>query len=255
MWRSLTRQLRKIHLDSVGRIVEIWRYPVSSVGGERLASASLTAAGVTGDRLYGLIDFATGLPVAPEKDVRWRKALLLSSKWVTGDFPIIVFPNKEWYPLNDRSLNAVLSDYFGFATAVASYDRIESSSTFPLTKHRHHHFPIHLLTTASLNHLATLGQIESINSRRFRPTVLIEPSKGNGFLEKDWIGRSLRLGEVDVTAQDEAKRCGMTFIPQPGLADDPEILRSIVRHNKRNLGIYCSIESIGTIRLDDELSV
>ena len=95
--------------------------------------------------------------------------------------------------------------------------------------------------------------MDAIDSRRFRPTVLIEPSKGNGFLEKEWIGRRLRLGEIDVTAPDEAKRCGMTFISQPGLEDDPEILRSILRHNKRNLGIYCSIESVGAIRLDDQL--
>ena len=58
---------------------------------------------------------------------------------------------------------------------------------------------------------------------------------------------------IELTAQEGTKRCGVVFIAQPGLEEDAEILRSILRLNKRNLGIYCSIDGTGTIELGDEL--
>ena len=227
---------------------------MSSVGGERVPSADVDAAGVAGDRQYGMIDLATGRAATPEKDARWRKALHLEARSVSGKLPTILFPNGHAYALDDRSLDGVLSDYFGFAVAVAAYDREEGHFDFPLTQHRNLHFPMHLLTTASLEHLARLRQVEAIDSRRFRPTVLIE-TKGDGFLEDQWIGRHLRIGAIELTAKEKTRRCGMTFLAQRGLDDDPEILRSILRHNKRDLGIYCSIDGIGTLQVGDELFI
>jgi uncharacterized protein YcbX len=40
----------------VGRIAEIWRYPVKSMGGERVPSALLSAGGIPGDRGWALYD-------------------------------------------------------------------------------------------------------------------------------------------------------------------------------------------------------
>jgi len=238
------------------------------VGGERLSAATLDATGVIGDRQYALIDRATGLPAAPEKDLRWRKALYLKARSVAGSLPVISFPNGESCSLNDPSLNEALSDYFGFATATAANPHIEGHTDFPLTNYRHPHFPVHLVTTTTLKHLARLNRTETIDVRRFRPTVLIETGESDcfleqgfleqgfleqGFLEHEWIGQRFRLGAVDLTVQEETKRCGMIFIAQPGLEDDPEILRNILRYNKRNLGIYCSVECAGTIHVGDRM--
>jgi MOSC domain-containing protein len=242
-------------LKQVGRIAEIWRYPVSSLGGERLPRASLDAAGVVGDRQYALIDRETGLPAAPEKHARWRKALNLQAHGVTGQLPTITFPDGHRCPVNDASLNGRLSDYFGFATAVAAHEPIAGHPDFPRAAHRHAHFPIHVLTTASLQRLADLRQVETVDVRRFRPTVLIETGGTIGFAEKQWIGQSLRLGTLSVHAQEETTRCGMTFIAQPGVDEDPEILRNILRHNKRHLGINCTVDGVGTLHEGDDVFV
>jgi uncharacterized protein YcbX len=241
-------------LEQLGRVVEIWRYPVSSVGGERVGSATLSAMGVAGDRQFGLIDAATGKPAAPEKDYRWRKALHLAARSVPDELPEIVFPGGHSFRLGEASLSGVLSEYFGFATGVATYAHI-GRGCFPITHHRHQHFPAHLLTTTSLQHLANIGNVEMIDSRRFRPTVLIEVNGGRGFVEQEWIGRRLRLGQINLCAQEETKRCGMTFISQPGVDEDPEILRNILRHNKRNLGIYCSVNGAGEIHIGDDVFI
>jgi uncharacterized protein len=242
-------------LDSVGRIKEIWRYPVSSLGGERLTKADLTGSGLAGDRQYALIDLASGLPAVPEKDRRWRKALHLTAKSTAGKFPAIYFPEDRCHALNDPLLNEALSDYFGFHTGVATYDPGESQFNFPLTQYRHHLAPVHLLTTSSLDQLAKLLQVETVDSRRFRPTALIELSQDSGFAENKWTGRRLQLGATELIVREETTRCGMILISQPGLDEDPEILRTILRHNKRNLGTYCSVERTGTIQVGDELFI
>jgi uncharacterized protein YcbX len=55
--------------DQVGVVSELWRFPVKSMGGERLESAEVTPEGMVGDRAYALIDEATG-HVVSGKSVR-----------------------------------------------------------------------------------------------------------------------------------------------------------------------------------------
>ena len=43
----------------------------------------------------------------------------------------------------------------------------------------------------------------------------------------------------------------MTLVAQPGMAEEPDVLRGIMRHNKRNLGVYATpIEGV-TISVGD----
>jgi uncharacterized protein len=237
-----------------GKIAELWRHPVTSVGGERVTAIDLTAEGVEGDRQYGLIDARDGLPAAPEREPRWRKALHLRAQVSRGRVAQLTFPDRRSYALDDRALNAELTAYFGFAVCVAAYEHTRRRNGFPITRYRHPHFPVHLLTSASLMQLAKFGSSGPLDSRRFRPTALVS-TEGEGFVENDWIGRRLRIGSVELSAQEITQRCGVTLVSQPGLEEDPEILRNILRHNRRQLGIYCTIETPGVIRSGDELHV
>ncbi|MEH6689955.1 MAG: MOSC domain-containing protein [Pseudorhizobium pelagicum] len=94
------------------------------------------------------------------------------------------------------------------------------------------------MTTASLDHLAGIGAAGVLDRRRFRPSVLIESFDGEGFVENDWIGRTLRIGEAEIAVTEPTRRCGMTLLAQPGVAEDPNVLRTIMRHNGRNFGAY-----------------
>jgi hypothetical protein len=47
-------------MSIVGRVVEVWRYPVKSMGGESLAQAAFGALGIPGDRGWALRDEAAG---------------------------------------------------------------------------------------------------------------------------------------------------------------------------------------------------
>lgn len=211
----------------------------------------MRCAGIPGDRRYALIDAKSGAAAAPERESRWRPALFLHAVQPPGADPSIVFPDGPIFSIDNPALNARLSDYFGFSVAIGVY---QPHPVFPLTRHRHPHYAVHLVTTASMAHLAGLVHGGPLDARRFRPTALIETDASGGFVEDGWIGRCLALGEIRLTADEPSKRCGVTFLAQPGLAEEPNILRGILRYNKRHFGIYCSVRRGGTVRAGDELT-
>lgn len=116
-------------------VAEVWRYPVTSVGGERISAAMLSATGLHGDRYYGLIDGKSGTPAAPERDQRWRKALYLNAMHVEDSIPVLVFPDGGSMQLDDRTTNEALSDHFGFHVSVAATNthQVRQHSPLPAT--------------------------------------------------------------------------------------------------------------------------
>ena len=45
-------------MTTVGRVKEIWRYPVKSMAGEKLTSTQVGPLGITGDRVWAMHDDA-----------------------------------------------------------------------------------------------------------------------------------------------------------------------------------------------------
>jgi uncharacterized protein YcbX len=234
-----------------GTIEEIWRYPVSSLGGERLTSAELGTDGVVGDRTWCVADAQSGHPAAPEKEARWRPALFLHSR--SGhDRPEIGFPDGEWLLVGERDTDAKLTLYFGFEVETRPY---AATGDAQAAVNRYELSPVHLVTTNSLRHLSTIVGTDDIDSRRFRPNVVLRTPEGDGFQEKAWLGSRVRLGKAIIEICEEAKRCGMTLIAQPGLPENPDVLRSLLRQNKRNFGIYGNVEVSGTLSLGDAVDI
>lgn len=242
--------------DYVGTIEEIWRYPVSSLGGERLDAVEIEAGGVPGDREWCLVDVESGRPAAPEMDRRWHPALFLQSRRSTVA-PEIGFPDGQWLAIDNDGLKSRLEAHFGFAVEPRPYAGTNTAGlgTLATATNRYPPSPLHVLTTGSIDHLASLAAKPDISSRRFRPTVLLRTDQGGDFVEKSWIGQALQLGATTLQATDEARRCGFTLIAQPGLDEEPEILRTVVRHNRRNFGIYCAVSAPGRIAVGDRAFV
>ena len=113
-------------------------------------------------------------------------------------------------------------------------------------------FPVHLLTTASLEMMARLNPAATWDMRRFRPNFLIETQADiKGLVEVEWSGRTLHVGGVELKCEIPTPRCGMTIQAQAGLEKDPSILRTIVRDADQNLGVYASVTVVGKIRVGD----
>jgi hypothetical protein len=117
-------------------------------------------------------------------------------------------------------------------------------------------FPIHLLTTASLELMARLNPAATWDVRRFRPNFLIETDPAiKDAVEVEWGGQKVRLGGVELKCEIPTVRCGMTIQAQAEFPKDPSILRTIVKDADQNLGIYASVTTAGEVRVGDVVEI
>ncbi|MDQ2937222.1 MAG: MOSC N-terminal beta barrel domain-containing protein [Acidobacteriota bacterium] len=117
-------------------------------------------------------------------------------------------------------------------------------------------FPIHLLTTASLEAMSKRNASAVWDVRRFRPNFFVQTADGvEGLVEPKWAGRTLRIGTVKLKCEIPTARCGMTTHAQSGLAKDPTVLRSIVKDADQNLGIYANVISGGKVSKGDQVEL
>ena len=116
---------------------------------------------------------------------------------------------------------------------------------------------IHVLTTASINQLRSLYPEGRFEVRRFRPNIVVRTDDTDaGFVESDWLGKQLRLGDdVVVKITDHCPRCVMTTLPQGDLPKDSGILRTAARHNGVNVGVYGEVRHAGRVQRGDAVTL
>ena len=117
-------------------------------------------------------------------------------------------------------------------------------------------FPISVMTTSTLARLRELAPTSTIEPRRFRMNVIVATQE-RGFLENDWIGKTLLLDPVQLGVALPDPRCVMTTLPQDDLPNDPEILRALAQHNRIQVGdigpfpcagVYAAVAAPGPVR-------
>lgn len=237
----------------VGRIAELWRYPVQSMQGERLESLEVAGYGVVGYRAYGILDPDDGMVVSSAQGRRkWRGIVTLAARYLDGPSkngtaaPIeILLPDGTSVRGDRPDADALLSDALGapvhLADKAAEHKRSEYS-----------HSPLHLLTTASLRQFAEHHPEGRFLPARFRPNLVVDMGDTQGFVEQGWIGRRFRIGEtVEIAITEDCKRCVMTTLPQGDLPMDPAILHTTSMYNQTRAGVYASVLQPGELRVGD----
>jgi uncharacterized protein len=109
------------------------------------------------------------------------------------------------------------------------------------------------LATSTINRLRELYPQGRFEARRFRPNIVVSTgSEDPGFVENDWIGRTVVIGDIVRLAVTElCPPCVMITLPQGDLPKDSGILRTAAQHNGVNVGVYASVVNGGTIRRGD----
>jgi len=232
------------------RVAALWRYPVSSLAGESMAEMAVAPDGVEGDRLFGLVEAATGEIARPDAGPKWHGVPRLAARLGDGGGLEIGTPDGEWLAAPGDEADRAASAFLGFQAAIRPYGRTETAGA-PFVP-RYQKAPIHLVTTASLAELKPLHPHGDPDPRRFRPNILVDmqPVAGH-FPETEWIARRIAIGELELTVTEACRRCGFTIIAQDGLENDPGILRTLVKKNAHNLGVYCAVTRPGRVRTGD----
>ncbi|MBS3647893.1 MOSC domain-containing protein [Pseudaminobacter sp. 19-2017] len=235
------------------RVTELWRYPVSSFGGERQDEIWVDPQGVVGDRLFGIVDAGSDEVARPYGVPKWEGVSSIKARLTAAGLLQIAVPGGAWVSAPGAEADAVISDFLGLAAAVRPFGADESGKTL---SPRYEKAPIHLLTTASLDRLKQLHPTGVADPRRFRPNIVVGlPAVEGSFPETEWIGRRLTIGDLELTVSEPCRRCGFTIIAQDGFEKDPEILRTLVRHNSHNMGVYCTVDRPGRVFVGDELLI
>ena len=112
---------------------------------------------------------------------------------------------------------------------------------------------VHILTKATLDRLHELYPEGRFEVPRFRPNIVVSPTDGSkGFIENQWLGRTVAIGErVRIKIDLSCARCVMTTLAQRDLPKDSGILRTAAQHNQVNVGVYASVVRAGKIHVGD----
>jgi uncharacterized protein len=257
----------------VGHVTEIRRYPVKSMQGERLERAALGPNGIDGDRRFAVIDAETGRVASAKNPRKWAGLLDLRAELRDGVL-VVTAPDGSELRSDRDDLDAALSRLFGRpvilrnvppATAaieiqwpdVAGLPNAGSESVEGLPPGGFFDLaPLHLLTTASLRHFRELAPASDFDPRRFRPNLVVEPLPSLvGFVEAEWVGRTVVVGEMPLSVTAPCSRCVMTTLAQPGLPADQLVLRAAVAHNAAVVGVYASVGRTGALAFGDPVWV
>ena len=263
-------------------VASLWRYPVKSMMGEELNAADLTAHGVLGDRAYALIDGSDGKVVSAKNPRKWAglfdfRAVFVQPPQVGQPMPPvrITLPDGGTVTSEDRDVDKTLSDVLGrevrleLATAQArsleeywpDMEGLDHRDTVTDEAMPDQTFfdagIVHLLTTATLDCMRELYAQGRFEVRRFRPNIVVRAAGDDtGFVENDWIGKTVAIGsEARLNVTEATARCVMTTLPQGDLPRDLGILHTAARNNRVKVGIYANVAQASTIHRQDMVSV
>ncbi len=201
---------------------EIWRYPVKTLAGERLASTEITAMGLPSDRV---------VHVRGPEGVRTsrRQHQLLGLHGSLGHDGVSLVDGHDWR--SPEALELVRAAA-GADAWLEAHDGVGLFDVLPLL-------------------VATDGAIEAFGRdlRRLRPNIVI--GGVDGLDERTWPGAELHIGEAIIRLDSLRGRCPMTTVNPDTLEKDPEVLKDIGRRFGGRLALNADIARPGTIAVGD----
>jgi uncharacterized protein YcbX len=236
----------------IGRVKAIYRYPVKSMAGQQLNSASLGWHGFNGDRRFAFIRLGSqsGFPwlTASKFPQLIQYIPVCRDKTGSADLPThIQTPKGQELELRGEALQQEISKAYGSPVELIQLDQ-----------------GIFDEASVSIISQATLTAIEqetgmSLNVARFRPNILIETLTGRSFEEDEWIGKIMWIGQggaaaaVNIYLRDS--RCMMINLDPATGAVAASVLKAVVRMNENNAGVYATVMRTGLVSVGDKLFV
>jgi uncharacterized protein YcbX len=234
------------------QVLELWRYPVKSLQGERLEAARLTPDGIDGDRRFAIYDVATGFGLTARREPR----LLFASARLREDGGAEITLPDGSVADGDAALSHWLERPVELRSArsgvALSYENVVDFEHEPESDWSAWRGPVgafHDDADARLS-LVSTATIAGWDARRFRSNVLLD-----GAGEDELVGRRIELGEALIDVGMRIKRCVMTTRAQPGgIERDLDVLRTIARERDARLAIGGLVARPGLIRVGDRLA-
>lgn len=231
-------------VKTIGTLSQLWRYPVSSMGGEALSAVDCLSTGLERDRLFAVFE-RSGLETANPARKRWQGVTLAHARaW--HDSVQISLDGERWHAPQATAVVEGLASLCETLVDVLPYGTEVDGRT---ADHRYQLAPLHLVSEQSLRMLEQLLPGSNVDVRRFRPNLVVDlagPSSDSP-PEYQLIGRTFRIGGVLLRGTRKTARCSFTTLAQAGLPEDREVLRKLISHFGKDFGIYCEVVEPGKL--------
>ena len=205
------------------KLAVVWRYPVKSMGGERLKRAEMAATGLVGDRVVQVYDRFGRIVTART----FPRLLRLHATLGPDGEPLV--DGLSWTsPEVTKRVEAAVAP----GARLARFDGPERFDILPLL-------------------VCTDGAVSMFGRdvRRLRPNLVIEGVAGPA--ERRWTGATLRLPHADIKLADLRGRCVMTTYDPDTAEQDPTVLRDIVRQFGGRLCLNAEVIRPGVVEEGD----
>lgn len=237
------------------QVLELWRYPVKSLGGERVDEITVTTDGLTGDRGFAIFDVDTGYGLTAR---RVPEMLFAAARLRDDGTAAITLPDGS-----DARTDDDLSRWLGRRVALRSVDEVAlrryenpidfehetTSDWLPFTG-AGKVGPFHDSSRTRVS-LVSTGSIGTWDRRRFRANVLLD---GDG--EDGLVGSDVEIGDTVLSVGKRLARCVVTTRPQPGGVErDLDVLKTINRERDGCIAIGALVTRPGTVRVGYGISV
>jgi uncharacterized protein YcbX len=270
----------------------LWRYPVKSMMGEELNGAHVFMNGLLGDRFYALIDAETNKVVSAKNPKKWPNIFSFRAAYTApleanAAQPVwINLPDGSVLRSDQADINQQLSSFLGrpvrLETQAPAAAKLEQywpefeGETNEVSNEAvagdapqgsfFDYAALHLLTSSSMEAMQKLYPEGRFEVRRFRPNITIDTSGLDGFVENDWVGKTIRLGDtLRVHISYPCPRCVMPTLAQGDLPADGGILKHAVAKNTPfvsfagkelpSVGVYAKVVQPGWVKRGDTITI
>jgi uncharacterized protein len=185
-------------MSDVGAVGALAVYPVKSLAGRSVDAAEVRDAGLAGDRAWTVVDAGTGERVTAKSTPE------LAGVVATGD------PGAD---------TTTLTEVLGRPVRLARADAPQVDAA-----------AVHLVSRAALRRAAAGEVPEGCSAEDPRANVVLDLDldAGTGGAERGWVGRRVRIGEVELAVTRTPKHC---------------------------LGVYAEVRTPGRVRVGDRVEL
>lgn len=200
--------------------------------GQEVSSADPSVHGALSSFLGDDVELRALPPVRERGQYRTPMATKSDMRTIFGLGPDEPLPDLSMFPIRK------LAEISRYATPIGSY--VDA-------------YPVHLLTTRSLESMSALAPGSDFDVRRFRPSLLIATTDTAELPELSWCGGVLHAPGCAFSPMIPTIRCVMPTHRQPGLDRDPAITRTVAANARRCLGVYGDVHTPGRVAEGDIL--
>jgi uncharacterized protein YcbX len=177
--------------QNVGRLAELWVFPVKSMAGALLDEAEVVAGGLEGDRSWAVVDDA-GRPVTAAEEPRLREVV----PHLTGGELTLDVPGAE-RGLAPAQAAAALTAWLDRPLRL---EHREGTGYVDVA-------PVHVVSRGSMADAEHAEQCDACDIRAPRANLVLDLDGASDVTERDWLGRTVSLGGAVLRMTEHPNHC------------------------------------------------